>query len=156
MDGKLNTLLAYVANPDEVRNLYSVIREAVIGSLSESGPLNEFQVSNVIEAARRGAVQCWLIYLPDKEGTQELLGVGLTRILADPLLQTKQLLIYGLYGFDGLSDTAWAAGFARVCEFAKIEGCSEVVAYTKNPRVLEIADAIGMDSQWRFIKKEVV
>lgn len=93
--------------------------------------------------------QCFVRYGEDKI----LTGLVITKIMTDEMTKDKSLSIYSLYSFQSQDDGSWINDLKVVEKFAKNVGCKRILAYSNNPRVFELSQAIGFEERYRCFSK---
>ena len=78
----------------------------------------------------------------------------ITSFAFDEIISQKSLIIYGLRAFNRVSKNSWEEGFTGVQNFAKGMGCQKIVAYTKDPMVVNLGKKFGFYSE-SFLVKEI-
>jgi len=103
-------------------------------------------LNNILQSMLVGDMQVWAIIDADK-----ILGLGVTQFLNETASQTLNLLIYSLYGYSFISQDVWADAIKKLKIYAKSKGCSNIIAYSKVSRVIEIAENIGANTELHLI-----
>jgi len=103
-------------------------------------------LNNILQSMLIGDMQVWAIIDEDK-----ILGLGVTQFLNESASQTLNLLIYSLYGYSFISQDVWADAIEKLKVYAKSKGCSNIIAYSKVGRVIEIAESIGANTELHLI-----
>lgn len=118
----------------EVDKFWPILKKALdsIGAGME-------EPEKVLKALLDESVQCWLI-LDDGEN---LIGFLNTKLGSIEPQGTKILEIRDLYSLNGIPDNVFKNGYNHLDMFAKKNGCSKIVAYSDNPRVISRAKYFG-------------
>jgi len=95
-------------------------------------------------------LQCWFA-LAD-QGSDMVYGVMTTGIVRDEFSGTNNLLIYTVTVTDAHPSSLWEEAYIPLRIYAKSLLCTEIVAYSNQPRMLEIAERLGADTSWRLIQ----
>lgn len=89
--------------------------------------------------------QCWVRL--NEERKLELLLI--TRILSDKGIDKKYLFLQCLYVFDRVAEEVWSKEFLFIKAFAEVEKCNQISFDSRNPRIWEIAQAVGFKERYR-------
>ena len=108
-------------------------------------------------------MQCWFVYNNGKPGvdanktdlSKDPLGIIVTSIQPDFYTETKNLLIYSLWGVQRINPDVWIDGLKYLKRFAKEKECFRVIAYTDLPNILSIVKKLGGNTSITFISMEV-
>lgn len=141
--------------PDQIAKFWPTIKFAVEGSLPPAVGEHSDRMNRILSAALCGKLEVWASYRKNEDGVK-LEAILVTQFLYDEASNTKNLLLYCLYGYSLISNESWADGFEAIYKYAKAEGCSEVVAYSANEDVVKIAKGFGADISFTFISFKIV
>lgn len=130
-------------NWDDIKNTILKIEHPVLKQ-------SEHFIDNVFGALIQDKLQIWKFTEDDK-----VQGLTLTTFIGDPLLDRKKLLIMSIYALEHISKEKWANGFSTLKQYAKKNNCEQIVAYTQNPRVLDISEALGVVNEWAYLTWEI-
>ncbi len=83
--------------------------------------------------------QCWVILDKDKV----LVSITISRIVLDPISSKKIVEIQCMYAVSKQNDLIWAYLYQLAVDFAKQQGCIDVVFRSRNPRIWEKAATYG-------------
>lgn len=125
--------------------LFSYIKQALPEHQRE-----HVKESVLLESLTSGKMQCWVIL--DDDGQIKV--IGTTSVVEDKFLGIRNLHVYSVTGVESVSNMEWAQAIDGIMKFAKSRGCSNIVAFTKNKRVLQIARQAGF-KHTHFISTEV-
>ena len=137
--------------PDQVSNLWSIIKYAVEESLPPIAGESPNKMNNILTALLCSKAQCWMSYVKSKEGNK-FEGLVITEITHGDISDTKSLLIYCLYGFEKASRKSWTGGMKALVKFASSRGCSSITAYSEIPSIISLVERLGGETKYRFIK----
>jgi hypothetical protein len=112
-------------------------------------------MNRVLSAMLCGKLEVWISYKRNENDTK-IEAVLVTQFLYDEASNTKNLLLYCLYGYSVISNESWAEGFEAISKYAKAEGCSEVLAYSANEDVVSMSKKFGADTSFTFISFKIV
>jgi hypothetical protein len=127
--------------PDQIAKLWDYIKIALIESAPPNIGRTNAELNNILAALLSEKAQCWISFEKSKEG-KRFEAVVITQIVRDALSDTKNLLIYSLYG-EIISDRSWQQGMIGLAKFGLAKGCKNFVAFTDNPVVLQRVKQFG-------------
>lgn len=139
--------------PDQISKFWTVISHAVQQSLPPTVGENPDKLNRILSAALAGKVDVWASY--EKGDANRFEGLVLTRILYDDASDTRNLLLYCVYGYDKVSNESWANGFRALVKYANGIGCQQIIAYTDVPYLVELAKRLGGEAKYTFISFSV-
>ena len=145
----LNRLL-----PEQISNFWGVIKYAIEQSLPPIVGEHPDKMNRVLSAALSGKVDVWASYVKDGEGNR-FEGIMLTQILYDDASNTRNLLIYCLYGYDVVSKETWLNGLVSLVKYAKSRNCVQIIAYTDVPSLIDLVKNLGGEAKYTFISFNV-
>ena len=140
--------------PDQISRFWDVIRYAIEQSLPPVAGEDPNKMQNILMAALEGTIDVWASYTRGN-GVNKFEGIVLTEILFDKPSRTKNLLIYCLYGYDDVDSRSWMNGLRTLLKYAASKGCSQIVAYTEVPYIIDLVNKLGGESRYTFISFDV-
>lgn len=145
----LNRLL-----PDQISKFWDIIRYAVEQSLPPAIRDGSGKMNRILAAALSDKVDVWASYSKNDDSVK-FNGIVLTKILYDDISDTKNLLIYCLFGYGALDSSSWLSGLRTLTKYARSKDCSCITAYTVLPNIIEISKRLGADTNYTFISFDV-
>lgn len=140
--------------PDQISKFWDVIKYAIEQSLPPLVGEHPNKMGNILAACLDGSVTVWASY--HREGEKTIFeGVLLTQILYDKPSRTKNLLLYCLYGYSGTVPETWLGGLEKLIRYCKAKKCTQIVAYTEVPYLVELAKKLGAEAKYTFISINV-
>lgn len=136
------------ATPDQIIEGWNVYKDAILLSLPPITDKEDVRSVNIYNALLDGRMQLWLGMDEEQE---EVLGIATTCIITDPGTLQRNLLIYSLTSMKGDGFDLWKDGLNDMKEFAKLNRCYLITAYTSNEEVLRIVNRLGGNSKWHYI-----
>lgn len=136
--------------PDQISHYWDILKPAIEASLPPVVGETPDKMNRVLAALIDGSLHCW-ISSRIKNEERILEGMVVTKLLYDDVSDTRNLLIYCLYGLGVASDGAWRSGFITLAKWAKSRGCSRIVAYSDVPGILDIVNRLGGETKYRYI-----
>jgi len=140
--------------PDQVSKFWDVISYAMEQSLPPTVGENPDKMNNILMAALSGKLDIWASYRKDDK-VNKFEGIIATRIIYDDVTCMNNLLIYAIYGYNKVSEDSWNSGMKTLLKYAKTQKCSLIVAYSNEPRVVEVVNSLGGDTSFSFISFNV-
>jgi len=139
---------------DQVSSYWDIVKYAIEESLPPLTVDHPDRMNKILSNLLSNESQCWVSYIKGEEETK-FEGVVVTKIIYDDVSDTKNLLIYCLYGYDAIDSKSWMIGLEALVKYAKANNCAQVVGYTDVPRVIEIVNSLGGQTDYTFISFNV-
>lgn len=136
----LHVLHARQCTATEVVQRWDVIWQGLKTILD---PRREAQMQ---QAFVRGELHAWALEMPGPDGLN-LVGLAVTTIMGDPYMGLRNLVVYGLFVNQVVMLEAWKSLEDSLVQFARMMECNTIYAETDNPRVQQIAEAMGFTAQ---------
>ena len=137
--------------PDQISKFWDIIKFAVEQSLPPLvGDLPD-KMNRILSAALSGRVDVWASYTRDEEERTKINAILLTKFIYDDASDTRNLLLYCLYGYEEIKLQSWIDGLDKVSKYAKYHKCSQIVAYTSLTHLIELAEKLGGEADYTFI-----
>lgn len=133
--------------PQNIADNWELLREAVRKSLPPIAGESPDKMNKILESLLVGTMTCWIRV----NEVGDIYGVGITQEIYDLPSDTKNLLIYCLYHFKPMSDEMWEADLTLLRQYAKGSGFDSIVAYTEEPRLLDLVKKFGGETKYTFI-----
>ena len=140
--------------PEQVSKFWDIIKYAIEESLPPIAGENPDRMNRILTAALSGSVICWASYTRE-EGTSKFEGILITKLLYDDVSDTRNLLIYCIYGYESVSDSSWLDGLKSILKYAASKRCNQIIAYTTSPYIVKLVNDLGGDSSYNFISFNV-
>jgi len=140
--------------PDQVSKFWDVISYAMEQSLPPTVGESPDKMNNILMAALSGKLDIWASYRKE-EKANKFEGILATRFIYDDVTCMKNMLIYAIYGYDKVSRDSWDSGLGTIVKYAASQKCSLIVAYSNEPRVIEVVNSLGGDTSFSFISFRV-
>jgi len=139
---------------DQISKFWDIIKYAIEGSLPPIVGESPDKMNRILSSLLSYKTQCWASYKRDNEAVR-FEGLILTRILYDDATDTKNLLIYCLYGYSNVDAKSWIDGLLSISKFAKSKGCTQVIAYSDVPYVVRLVEKLGGEAKYTFLSFDV-
>jgi len=140
--------------PDQISKFWDVIRYAIEESLPPVAGEGPDKMNKILMSLLSGKSQCWASYVREEEQPR-FEGLVVTKILYDDVSDTKNLLIYCLYGYDRVNRTTWKNGLKTLVKYAIGKNCHRIIGYTDVPFILETVKRLGGDTRYIFVSLPV-
>lgn len=126
---------------DQVSRHWEIIRHAVLETvpIAERGP--DFE-NSILEALLSNRMFVWIASV-EADGRTQVVAVLVTTFMEDACTKSKSLLLYVVYGFQGIPETAWAEGCQTLLKWASSHGCTRMVAFTDSQHIANIVTKFG-------------
>ena len=145
-----------LAKGDHIAKYQNIILETMLSSIPPQNRESPILRANLSGAIVDGRIQVWQILGKVKEtGEWRPVGYGTTSIRPDELSQEKTLLIYTLFSYGVIANSAYQHFWDVWSSYAKDQGCVKVALFTQNARVLKMTKSVGMDTSWHFVFRYV-
>ena len=136
--------------PEQISALWDIIKYAIEESLPPIVGESPDKMNKILAALLCDKAQCWASY-EKVEGGNRFEGIVITKILYDNISDTKNLLIYCLYGYENVDKGSWLKGFKSLVKFAASRNCSKIIGYSNIPLILRLANKFGGSTDYTFI-----
>lgn len=140
--------------PEQISTHWDIVKFAIEQSLPPTVGDHPDKINRILSSLLCGKTQCWVSHIKN-EKSSKLEGIVLTQMIYDDASNTKNLLIYCMYGYEGFEDVSWFNGLKALVKYAKSRGCTKVVAYTDSPYITKIVNKLGGESKYTFISFNV-
>lgn len=136
--------------PDQISKFWDVISYAVEQSLPPTVGEHPDKMNRILAAALSGKIEVWASYTRQSDMTK-FEGIVLTKILFDDASQTRNLLIYCLYGYEDVDNNSWLEGLTSIAKYAKSRNCAHVNAYSDIPFIIETVKKLGGETRYTYL-----
>lgn len=141
---------------DHIAEYLPLILKSVFDSLPPGEREDETLRANVTGALVDGRVQVWAIlgFVPAEKQWRPT-GYMTTSMRYDEIPDKKTMLIYTMHSYGVIADVAYGIFFDTLQEYCKIEGCSQIAAYSNNARVLRMLKLLGWNTDFVFAHRDL-
>lgn len=136
--------------PEQISTFWDVIRYAVEQSLPPIVGEHPDKMNRILSSTLRGTTEVWAEYTKGEEGNR-FEGIILTQFIYDEPSDTKNLLIYCLYGYNKVDSGSWGSGLVTMAKYAEEKGCNQIIAYTTVPHLIDLVKELGGSADYTFI-----
>jgi hypothetical protein len=141
--------------PDQISRFWDIIRFAIEESLPPITGEGPDKMNRILSSLLSGKADCWASYVKEKE-SRRFEGIVITKIQYDDISSTRNLLIYCLYGYEHIESESWTTGLKTLVKYASSKGCHRIIAYTDEPRIIEMVKKLGGETDYTFISIPLV
>ena len=138
--------------PDQVAKYWEQIKFAVQSSFPPTTTAAEINLNKVLQSLLVGNLVAWASI--DKE-SKKIVAIVTTTIMEDACADSRNLLIYSLFGLSDVGKQNWVDGYTTLMEYAKAKGCSKLVGFTKVEVIKKLAKHFGGDIENTLISIDV-
>lgn len=141
--------------PDQVDKAWDVLAPMIAESLP---PTEVYSGSGMVGILRSLLVEdmiCWLYYGDDEETEKDPYTLVLTTEQLNKHTDSKNLLIYALYGIQEMPRAWWLDGFKTLKKYAEGTNCKKITAYSNIPSIIKFWEKLGGSNEFRFLTMEV-
>jgi len=139
--------------PEAVIQLWPHIKDAVRAGLPPMMDNSKEALDYTLGMLSQGRMQMWILFKDDD--LKEPRALAITSIIHEPGFDYKNLLIYALVSFGGVSTDEWKVGFETIKKFAKEIGCHRIIGFTNVQRVVDITQSLGGKAEYVLLTLEV-
>jgi len=136
--------------PEQISKHWDIIRYAVEQSLPPIVGGSPDRMKKILTSLLCGKAHCWASYIVNGD-VRRFEGIVITRIFYDDVSDTRNLLIYCLYGYEGVDQLSWTTGLKALVKFARSKNCKRIIAYTDVPYIIELVNKLGGDTSYTFV-----
>lgn len=135
---------------DQIAKHWDILSYAIEQSLPPAVNSRVDRMNSILASVLAGDLHCWVSV--DKAQPETIGGVVTTTFTYDKHSDTKNLLVYTVYGFgDFAKDAQWRDGLAALQKWAVANGCHRVVGYTNVRSIADFVKKIGGTADYIFI-----
>jgi len=140
--------------PEQVSHFWDIIKYAIEQSLPPIVSEHPDKMNRILSSLLCNKTDCWVIY-EKSDDPSKFEGIMLTRILYDDSSDTRNLLIYCIYGYELISNKSWAEGIKSLFKYAKGKNCNQIIAYSELPHIIKVAKKLGAEAKYTFISFDI-
>ena len=140
--------------PDQISQYWDIIKYAVEQSLPPIAGEGPDKMNKILTSLISGESECWASYTTDGE-QRRFEGIVITKITLDDVSNTKNLLIYCLYGYEMVDKSSWTSGFKSLVKYADSKDCHRIIGYTDVPLISKTVERLGGEAKYTFVSLPV-
>lgn len=122
--------------PEQIADKWDQVSVAIAASLPPTVADSSNVMKTLLTSLLAGDMHCWV-------GVDEgkIVVVATTYILVDPIVRTKNLVLYTIYSPSNrqIPYGLWQEGLRVLQRFAKLNECDRLLAYTNVPGLVRLA-----------------
>jgi len=143
--------------PEQVSAFWSVIKFAIEESLPPIVNDHPDKMNRILSSCLRGTTEVWAEYVKEGKENEQIKfeGIALTQVLYDEPSESKNLLVYCLYGYNPIDAGSWARTLVVITKYAEGLGCNQIIAYSDVPHIINLAKGLGGNTDYTFIAFDV-
>jgi hypothetical protein len=138
--------------PEQISIFWPIIKYAVEESLPPITGEHLDKMNRMLSAMLSGKLEVWAVYTKEDNKFEAIL---VTQFLYDEASNTKNLLLYCLYGYTIINLSSWNDSLEFISKYAKANGCHSLVAYSANQDLIKIVKSLGANTAYTFISFEL-
>jgi len=135
--------------PDQVSKFWDVIKYGIEESLPPIVSEHPDRMNRILSSLLCYKIQCWVSYT--RSDTTKFEGLVLTRVLYDDATDTRNLLIYCLYGYNETNAQTWTDGLLSLAKYAQSKRCNRIIAYSDVPYIVSLVEKLGGEAKYTFL-----
>lgn len=137
---------------EQISERWPILRKALEASHPPTSLANDFFFQKNLRDLLTGYKQAWV--WADTKGD---VGYVISTFIDDFDSKQKFLLIYTAYALEDcvVEGKLWMEGLKGLFKFAASTGCSKIVAFTNQEKVIKLANHVGMTAIWQMLEMEV-
>jgi len=141
--------------PEQISKFWDIIKYGVEESLPPIVGDHPDKMNRILASLLCNKTDCWISYRRE-EGKETIVeGIALTKIIFDDASNTRNLLLYCIYGYEEIDKNSWNDAFITLVKYAKGHKCNDIVAYSNIPEMIKRAIAVGGEAKYTFISWNV-
>ena len=137
--------------PEQVSRQWDSIVTAIESALPAITPNTLDRMNRVFESILAGLLNVYVFHDENKK----LKGIVSVAIIESVDGVARQLLLYSLYGYRGVTMEQFNEGFELLRELARGLNCESIIAYSTVPSLIEYVKRVGGDASQTFLRMEV-
>jgi hypothetical protein len=138
--------------PDQISKFWPIIKYAVEAALP---PITQGEhpdkMSRILSGMLSGKLDVWASYKHQEDGVTKFEGIVVTQILYDDASNIYNLLIYAIFAYENTTPDTWTDGYETLVKYARSKRCTNIVAYSSVPHIVNLARGLGADTNFTFI-----
>lgn len=139
---------------DEIIRVWDHVRPGIFATLAPTGEKRTETIQRVLRSLLCGDMELWLaLEDPNDFSEKSIYGAFTTVIYKEPISESKSLLIYSLFETRSVPPAIWAIGLKKLRDYASVQGCFSLSAYSNIPKIIEMCEAMGFRPATYLIKE---
>lgn len=113
---------------------------------------NEQSMANILKSII--AESMWVWTMSNDNGELQVLAT--TTIIEDPISNTRNYLVYSIFGDPNIKDGRdWELGLANIAADAKAKHCKSIIAYSQEPLAINLVNSLGGNTSTKLLVLEI-
>lgn len=140
--------------PEQIAGFWDILKFGIAKAARTDLIVNGESLNNVLKNLLSGQSQAWLVF-QDLENGRDILGIVVTYIGIDGMSETRNLIVYALYGFKPAEDAIWIESIEKLGIFARDNNCQNLIGYTTSELLRDKLSGYGFQTLFNVIGKSV-
>ena len=128
--------------PEQISVYWDMIKHGVVVANKLTGPNQDSVPAKLLERLLVGKAQCWLGMTEDEQGFRTHYAFGITTV-EESSIGEVYLFLHTLYAFRPMPESLVEEILPTLEDFAKGNGCSKLVTFTANARLITLYTTNG-------------
>lgn len=141
--------------PEQISRIWDSIKLSIVAAAPPEMAQEGIEYEGILYSLLSGKMDAWISHGKSKKGGMEPNGIMLTGVTVDQFTGTKNLLIYVYHLWRPARDIVHMSNVDTLKEYARAKGCKKLVAYSENPRIIDIGTKAGFNVDFRVLTLEV-
>lgn len=137
------------ATVETITNYWPLFKGCIASAFPPTDVPTEKSMLEILQQLLAGRMQLWIAH-KSRTWPIETFGVVTTSITHNMLTGSKGLLIFSAYTWHDAPIDLYEVAIKTLSKYAKSEGCDHIHFYSANPRVLQMARHVGMDTEFTY------
>lgn len=133
-------------SPERVSEAWPLVERAVVSSSMALAQMSDERLNNVLVAIQSGQASCFV-----HESENQITTVVITTLMEEQISKTRNLLIYAAHVFRKLKPETYVEMGKWIGQYAKGQGCSQIILYCSNDRLTEILKSSGANTVFTLV-----
>ena len=139
--------------PGQVHEYWDDIRAGLERALPRGVPDRN---ARLLYGLQVGDLHVWVSFQKGMTPAENITdGALITYVQEDVAHKTNVLVIYAVWSITETRPSTWIEGFDAIKKFARSMGCSRIMAFSDEPKILQIAEKFGADTEYTLITWEL-
>jgi hypothetical protein len=133
--------------PEQISDYWDIVKHAISESLPPTAGEGPGKMNRILSALLASKAECWISSTIEGD-VRKFEGVVITKLQYDDISNTRNLLMYCLYGYEDVSKESWTKGLKTLVKYASSKECYRILAYTDIPYMIEMANKLGGEAKY--------
>lgn len=137
--------------PKQIIELWDSIRYGIINAVAPIIDPTPDNIFDILSRLLTQDMQCWCVFDEEKN----IYGYVVTSISIDMNTKYRTLMVYSLFLYKKASTDMWDKSIKTIEDFARVNKCKRIIAYSNNPDVLSISAKYGFNQDYTYLIKDI-